>query len=294
MHLSKKDKIGLVSTARKISKGELQPAINLLKSWGLEPVVAAEIFEVENQFAGSDAQRTKAFQRFLEDEEIKAILCVRGGYGSVRIIDHIDFSALERNPKWIVGYSDVSVFHLHCAATVGIPTLHATMPINFDSNTEEALVSLKKALFGEALEYEVPGHSFNVKGTAQGELIGGNLSIVYSVLGSPSMPSCHGKILFLEDLDEYLYHIDRMMYNLARNGVLQDLNGIVIGGMTDMNDNAVPFGESAEEIIYRHVKDLGIPVAFGIPAGHLDDNRTLIMGSTALLEVGDSTQLKWM
>ncbi len=293
MHLSKKDKIGLVSTARKISEGELQPAINLLKSWGLDPVVSPEIYEIENQFAGSDAKRTKAFQRFLEDEEIKAILCVRGGYGSVRIIDQIDFSALEKNPKWIVGYSDVSVFHLHCAAQIGIPTLHATMPINFASNSDSALVSLRKALFGEDLEYEVPSHPFNIKGSCQGELIGGNLSIVYSVLGSPSMPPTSGKILFLEDLDEYLYHIDRMMYNLKRNGVLDDLSGILVGGMTDMNDNAVPFGETAEEIITRHVQDLGIPVAFGFPAGHLDDNRTLIMGQEATLTVGNTTHLKW-
>ncbi|GAB5557114.1 MAG: LD-carboxypeptidase [Schleiferiaceae bacterium] len=293
MHLTKKDKIGLVSTARKISEDELQPAINLLKSWGLDPVVAPEIFEIENQFAGSDAQRTMAFQRFLEDEEIKAILCVRGGYGSVRIIDQIDFSALERNPKWIVGYSDVSVFHLHCAAQIGIPTLHATMPINFASNSDSALVSLRKALFGENLEYEVPSHPFNIEGSCQGELIGGNLSIVYSVLGSPSMPPTSGKILFLEDLDEYLYHIDRMIYNLKRNGALDDLAGIVIGGMTDMNDNTVPFGESAEEIIKRHVQDLGIPVAFGFPAGHLDDNRTLIMGQSATLTVGNTTHLKW-
>jgi len=294
MHLRQKSRIGLVSTARKITSHDLEPAISLLSKWGLTPVLSPELFEEDCQFAGTDSQRIAAFQRFIDDPTLDAILCVRGGYGTVRLIDSLDFNSIEKKPKWIIGYSDVTVLHLDIAAKYSFPTLHATMPINFSNNTPAALESLRKVLFGEALTHSINPHPFNSIGSTQGKLIGGNLSIIYSLLGSPSIPQTTGAILFLEDLDEYLYHIDRMMYNLARNGILNSISGLIVGGMSDMNDNTVPFGESAEQIIKRHCKNLNIPIAFGFPAGHLEDNRALIMGREALLTVGETTELSWL
>lgn len=293
MALKKGDKIGLVSTARKISTEELQFAEKQLSDWGLVPVFSSTLFEVDNQLAGTDAQRVEGLQEFINDDQIKAILCVRGGYGSVRIVDQIDYTSLVRAQKLIIGYSDVSVFHLHLWAHKMAPTLHATMPINFSTNTPEALESLRMFLFGEKVDYEVPSHKFNIHGSAEGVLVGGNLSIIYSLLGSNSLGDFSNAILFIEDLDEYLYHMDRMMMNISRNGILSRIKGLVVGGLSDMNDNAIPFGETAEEIVYRHVKDLGIPVAFGFPAGHLDDNRALKMGVEVSLTVRDNTKLSW-
>ncbi len=294
MALQPGDKIGLVSTARKISKEELEPAQEKLKEWGLQGVFSSTLFEESHQLAGTDSQRTIGLQEFIDDDEIKAILCVRGGYGSVRVVDQINFSSLKKSQKPIIGYSDVSVFHFHLWAHRIAPTIHATMPINFSTNTLQSLESLRKFLFDEVVSYHVDTHHFNVEGTANGVLVGGNLSILYSLLGSNSLGDFSEVILFIEDLDEYLYHVDRMMMNISRNGILSKVKGIIVGGLTDMNDNSIPFGETAEEIVYRHVKDLGVPVAFGFPAGHLDDNRALRMGVEVSLSVSDKTQLSWL
>lgn len=283
-HLKKGDAIGIVSTARKISPEELAPALKILKSWGLKVELGSNLFQSKNQFAGTAQQRAADLQAFIDSPHIKAILCARGGYGSVQVLEHVNFFKLIENPTWIVGYSDVTALH-NKLATMGFESLHATMPINFATNTTACLESLHQALFGQPLAIECSGHSFNRKGTAEGPITGGNLSMVYSQCGSDSALETSGKILFLEDLDEYLYHIDRMMYNLKRNGYFKNLAGLIVGGMTDMNDNTVPFGETAEEIIKRHTEPYNFPVAFGFPAGHLEDNRTLIFGRKAILQV---------
>lgn len=287
------DKIGLVSTARKISKTELAPAIEQIEKWGLIPVFSSTLFEEDHQLAGSDDQRIEGIQSFIDDDSIKAILCVRGGYGSVRIVDQINYSALRKSQKPIIGYSDVTVFHFHLWSNKIAPTIHATMPINFEKNTPEALESLRRVLFDEKMSYQVSSHNFNVHGKAEGILVGGNLSILYSLLGTKSLGDFSEVILFIEDLDEYLYHIDRMMMNISRNGILSKIKGMVVGGLTDMYDNAIPFGESAEEIVYRHTKGLKIPVAFGFPSGHLVDNRALKMGVNVTLSVSETTELSW-
>jgi muramoyltetrapeptide carboxypeptidase len=278
------DIIGLVAPARKISEQELAKAIDIIKNRGYRVLKSPHLFASENQFAGSDAMRAADMQQMIENPEVKAIFAVRGGYGSVRIVDKIDFRPLVKNPKWLAGYSDFTVIHNHLIH-LGLQSLHATMPLNFAGNTPEALDSLFDTLEGKKLHYAWERKLLNRQGSANGILMGGNLSVLYSLLGSPSFPDTHGKILFLEDLDEYLYHIDRMMMALKRAGILENLAGIVVGGLTDMHDNAIPFGKTAEEILRESVEDYDFPVAFGFPAGHQPDNRTLIMGAEASLEV---------
>ena len=281
------DKIGVISTARKITYEELFPAIKIIESWGLKVELGPNLFESDNQFSGTLEQRRTDLQRMIDDDSIKAILCARGGYGTVQIIDNIDFYKLKNNPKWIVGYSDVTVLHSHLNK-LGIASLHATMPINFKTNTKESLSSLRNVLFGNENIILCGPHLFNKFGKVDGEFVGGNLSILYSLLGSNSDVDTDGKILFIEDLDEYLYHIDRMMMNLKRNAKFSKIKGLVVGDMSDMNDNAIPFGKKVEEIILGHTKDYNFPICFGFPAGHLDDNRALFFGQKCTLEINEN------
>ncbi len=283
-YLQKNDTVAIVSTARKIMLDEIQPAIDLLKKWGLNVVVGATIGLEEHQFAGNDTQRTADFQKMLNSPKIKAIWCARGGYGTVKIIDKLDFALFKKYPKWIIGYSDVTVLHSHIQ-NLGFQSLHATMPLNVKKNTNSSLASLKKSLFGETISYEIESSENNKIGEAKGELIGGNLSILYSLTGSDSSTNTKGKILFIEDLDEYLYHIDRMLMNLERNGYFENLKGLIVGGFTDMHDNDIPFGKNAKEIILDIVSEYNFPVVFDFPAGHLKDNRALIFGRKVSLKV---------
>ena len=280
------DKVAIVATARKTSPAEVEPAIKTIESWGLEVVTGDSLYDVDRQFAGTDSQRAADLQAMLDNLEIKAILCARGGYGTVRIIDELDFSAFVKHPKWIVGYSDITVLHNHINQIYGIETLHATMLVNFPSEgILPAVEALKSVLFGEAPDYKTATGKLSRSGHAQGQVVGGNLSILYSLSGTPSALDTSGKILFIEDLDEYLYHIDRMMMNLKRAGKLENLAGLVVGGMSDMRDNAVPYGITAEEIIFDAVKSYKYPVLFGFPAGHIKENMPLIMGREAVLDV---------
>jgi len=281
------DKIGLISTARKISLEELNPAILILESWGLKVVLGANLFSTDNQFSGTIQQRSDDLQSMIDNDTIKAILCARGGYGTVQIIDNIDFSKLKNNPKWIIGYSDITVLHSYLN-NLGIASLHASMPINFETNTNESLTSLKNSLFGIEKSIECKVHPFNRFGKIKAEIVGGNLSILYSLLGSDSDIDTDDKILFIEDLDEYLYHIDRMLMNLKRNGKFAKLKGLIVGGMSDMNDNDTPYGKTAEEIISEHTKGYDFPICFGFPAGHLEDNRTIRFGLISVLEITEN------
>ena len=278
------DTIGIVSTARKISLDELTPAIDIIKSWGLQIKLGANLFKEYHQFSGTIAQRTSDLQTMIDDDSINAILCARGGYGTVQIIDQINFTELKKNPKWIIGYSDITILHSHLN-NLDIASLHASMPINFSTNSSQSLVSLKKSLFEFTSPIEIPSHPFNKLGVAEGEIIGGNLSILYSLLGSKSDINTSGKILFIEDLDEYLYHIDRMIMSFKRNEKLNQLKGMIVGGMNDMNDNKIPFGKTAEQIIFDYTKDYNFPICFNFPAGHLQDNRTIILGAKSKLEI---------
>jgi muramoyltetrapeptide carboxypeptidase len=283
--LNSGDIIGLVCTARKITTAELAPALDVIKGWGFVPSLGKTINAVDNQYGGSDEVRTADLQTMLDAPDIKAIFIARGGYGTVRIIDQLNWDKFRQNPKWIVGYSDVTVLHSHVTSNLGIETLHAAMPLNYATNTVEALGSIRRALTGGPLFYEWPKHALNKTGNGKGQLTGGNLSLLYSLSGSVSDIDTAGKILFIEDLDEYLYHIDRMMMQLKRSGKLSNLAGLVVGGFSDIKDNPVPFGKTAEEIILENTQEYKYPVAFGFPAGHINDNRALIIGRDVELSV---------
>ena len=288
--LKKGDTVGITATARKIDLENLAPAIQLLESWGLKVVVGRTIGKEDNQLAGPDWLRATDFQEMLDNPNIKAIWGAKGGYGTVRIIDKIDFTNFKKKPKWVVGFSDMTILHSHIN-NMGIGTLHAMMALSTKTAAPESSESLRKALFGEKLEYRVPCHNFNREGKAEGELVGGNLSVLFSLMGSKSEINYNGKILFIEDLDEYLYHIDRMMMNLKRNGYFDGLKGMVIGGMTSMNDNEIPWGKDALEIIQDVTKGFSFPVVYNFPAGHLKDNRALILGKKVSLEVNDKESI---
>jgi len=288
--LKKGDKVGFVAPARKVQMKELAEAIRVYNSWGLEVVCAPNLFEASHQFSGTDEERTSDLQQMLDHPEISAIVCVRGGYGTLRIIDQLDFTGFCAHPKWMVGFSDVTVLHSHIHTQYHIATLHAMMPLNIVSGDamltkKKALQSLKDGLFGKPLHYKIPTHPLNRPGLATGVVVGGNLSLLYALQGSDSDIDTRDKILFIEDLDEYLYHIDRMALSLLRAGKFNDIKGLIVGGMTEMRDNKIPFGKTAPGIIAEAVASYKFPVCFDMPAGHQNDNRALILGGTATLEV---------
>jgi len=286
--LQKGDTVCLISTARKIDKNTLDFAVTFIKDMGFEVILGKNLFAEHHQFCGTDAQRANDLQEAINDSNIKAILCFRGGYGSVRILEMVDFTPLIKNPKWIAGYSDVTALH-NVLNKLNIASIHSTMPVNFHTNTEVALGTLKKALFNESIVIDSQSaHTLNQNGSAVGKLVGGNLSMLYSLSGTRYDIDTKDCILFIEDLDEYLYHIDRMMFNLKLSGKLENLKGLIVGGMTDMNDNDTPFGWSAEEIIHNVVKEYNFPVCFNFPAGHIEDNRTLIFGKESKLDVNEN------
>lgn len=282
-YLKQGDSVAIIATARKISQEEIQPAVALLQSYGLRVLLGPNLFACEHQFAGSDEQRIQDLQWAFNNKEIKAIIIARGGYGTVRLINHIDFREFINHPKWVVGYSDVTVLH-SAIHNHGVASLHATMPINFGKN-EEATKSLINALFGTHKTVYANHHPLNRSGKAKAPIVGGNLSLLYALNGTKYDIDTREKILFIEDLDEYLYHIDRMMMQLKLSGKLEYLEGLIVGGMSDMKDNTIPFGKTAEEIIYDAVKEYDFPVCFNYPAGHIDNNIALFMGEEGFLSV---------
>jgi len=293
-YLKPDDTVAIVSTARKVTKTELEPALKLLAQMKLKAVLGHTIGAEEHQFAGSDSLRTRDFQAMMDNPNIKAIWCARGGYGTVRILDGLNFSEFKENPKWIIGYSDITALHSHIH-NFGIETLHAQMPLDIEKKTQKAQEGVFKALFGN--KYSITHASENKEnqtGLASGAVVGGNLSVLYSLCGSPSEINTDGKILFLEDLDEYLYHIDRMCQNLKRNGLFENLAGLIIGGFTQLHDNTVPFGKTIEEIVLGSIGEVNFPVCFNFPAGHIKDNQALIFGREAQLDVkSDAVSLKF-
>lgn len=277
-------KIALAASARKIKLEEIQFGIDWLKEKGFVPVYDERLFATYFIFAGSDDFRAAVLQEYVDSQDIDAIWMVRGGYGSIRIIDKLDFTKFAQHPKFIIGFSDVTVLHGKMQR-LGYPSLHASMPYNFVNKTVEAMQSLNDALFGKSLHYEMKPFALNRYGEAEAEIVGGNLSVLYGMMDSSSFPETDGKILFIEEVDEYIYHVDRMMIALKRLGKLEDLKGLIVGGLTEIHDNPDPFGKSVEEVIFEAVKDYDYPVCFGFPAGHFADNRALVFGEKAKLLV---------
>jgi muramoyltetrapeptide carboxypeptidase len=282
--LKKGDKIAITCPAKRLSK-PMDDAIALLQSWGLEVVLGETIKASFHQFAGDDELRAHDLQRFLDDDSIKAIIAARGGYGTVRIIDKLDFSRFNQTPKWLVGFSDITVLHTHIFTNCGVQTIHGQMPVTIPDASAQSLQTLKDALFGDALSYRYRQPGLKRAGSASGILIGGNLSLLVAVSGSVSDLDYTGKILFIEDVSEYLYGIDRMIRCLDRAVKLKNLAGLVVGSFTDVKDDEIPFGQTVPEIIMEVVKDYGYPVCFDFPAGHISGNCSLIFGKNVNLSV---------
>lgn len=283
-YLKKGDKVAITCPAKKLPQ-PMTDAITLLQSWELEVVLGETVTASHHQFAGNDALRTADLQCFINDTSIKAIFAARGGYGTIRIIDDVDFMPIKEAPKWLIGFSDITVLHAHVFALFGLQSIHGQMPVNIPDASAVSIQTLRKALFGEDFGYHFSAEKLNRLGEAQGILVGGNLSLLVAVSGSVSDFDYDGKILFLEDVGEYLYNVDRLMRTLKRAEKLKNLAGLIIGGFTELKDNEIPFGQTAEEIIFEVVKDYDYPVCFNFPAGHIANNQALIFGKTLNLAV---------
>ncbi len=267
-------------------KNYMQRADSLLRLWGYVPKYPKNLYKKHFTFGGTDPERFADLQQALDDPSVKAIWCARGGYGSVRIIDSLNFDRFKKHPKWLIGFSDITVLHsvLH---QQGFQSVHAIMPISLthpNPERKEALQSLKDFYAGKKLHYEIPSDSLNIPGKAKGVLVGGNLSLLVSLLGSKYQINTDGKILYLEDVGEYTYSYDRMLYALKNAGYFDHLKGLIIGGMSVKKDDDF-IGETVKQLVLKHVKDKGYPVIFNFPAGHVVDNRTLIFGKKAMINV---------
>ncbi|MEZ4903806.1 MAG: LD-carboxypeptidase [Spirosomataceae bacterium] len=290
------DRVGVLAMASYVDYDSLKEGLRILREdWQLEVVEGKTLQKQYHQFAGTDAERLQDLQQQLDDASLKAIFSARGGYGSSKIIDGLHFRKFRKHPKLVVGFSDITAVHSHLHR-LGFESLHATMPKLFGrEGSQKALETLKKALWGEALFYEVPPHPFNRFGTGQGQVVGGNLCLLAHLIGSKSDIDTRHKLLFIEDVEEYYYNLDRMMVQLKRAGKLNHLAGLIVGQFTDLKDNTTtPFGKSHYEIIAEHIAAFSYPVCYDFPVGHVNDNWAMIVGREALLEVkSDSTTLNF-
>jgi len=290
-YLNPGDTIGIVCPAGSMPVEKISECVRVLnEDWGFTTKVGNTVGSQFNYFSGMDEERLADFQKMLDDDEMKAILCARGGYGLTRIIDKIDFTKFKKNPKWIIGFSDITILHAHIYRNQYISTLHAPMAnaFNKEEYKNEFVQSLRNALEGKKLKYQCMLHEFNKKGEGIGELVGGNLSLLVHLTGTDSDMKTKGRILFLEDVGEYLYNIDRMMRQLQRSGKLDKLAGLIIGGFTDCKDTEIPFGQTAYEIIRDVIKGYDYPVCFGFPVSHEKENYALKIGVGYKLKVSKS------
>ncbi len=289
-NLKKGDTIMILAPAGRIkNKSSVDAGVELANHWGLVVFLGNHLFSQNHTFSGTEEQRIEDMQKALDNPSIKAIWAARGGYGAVRIIDDLDFTEFEKNPKWIIGYSDITVLH-NKMANLGYESIHAQMPLTLDLEDivqKESIVTLYKSLFGKKLSYKLDSSTYNRVGESSGQLVGGNLSIVYSMLASNIDLDMNGKILFIEDVGEALYHIDRMMISLERAGYFNNCNGLIVGNFKLKKNEGNEFGETLEDIILRVTKNYNFPIIFDFPAGHIDDNQALIFGSTVDLKVSE-------
>lgn len=292
--VKKSDTIGIVCPAGFMAAEKATTCIETLKQWGFQVKVGKTLGLQSNYFAGTDAQRLEDLQEMLDDKNVKAILCGRGGYGTSRIIDQINWKTFKKNPKWIIGYSDITVLHSFLFTKLKTASIHSPMAAAFNDDgwKNEYIQSLHDILVGKKNKYTVEANDLNRKGVAKGQLIGGNLTMIAHQIGTPSDINTKGKILFIEDVGEYIYNIDRIMVQLQRSGKLETLAGLIVGGMTDMKDTTVPFGEAIEEAIFDKVKQYAYPVCFHFPVSHDIPNYALKIGAEYDLKVGKNVILK--
>ena len=287
-YLQKGDTIGIVCPSGFMAADKAANCIETLKKWGYKVKVGSTLGNQFNYFSGTDEERLADLQAMMDDSTVKAILCGRGGYGLSRIIDQINFKTFVKQPKWIVGYSDITLLHLHVLSRYRIATIHSPMAAAFNDGQykNKYVQSLKKLLAGGKAAYTSKAHVLNRMGKASGKLVGGNLSLLCHTCGTPSEPKTDGRILFLEDVGEYIYNIDRMFYQLERAGKFDKIAGLIIGGFTDMKDTTTPFGKNVLEAINDVVKEFAFPVCFQFPVGHTDENYALKIGVEYELNVG--------
>lgn len=292
-YLQKGDTIGIVAPAGYMPVEKMQNCIETLDSWGYTVELGATTHsDSQNYFSGTDEERLADFQSMLDNKKIKAILCARGGYGVSRIIDKINFKNFKKHPKWIIGFSDITILHAHILSNYKIASLHAPMAAAFnETEMNPFLLSIKAAIEGEPGNYECPIHAFNKTGKARGQLVGGNLSLLAHLIGTDSDFKTKNRILFLEDVGEYLYNVDRLMIQMKRSGKLDKLAGLIIGGFTDSKDTERPFGKEVYDIIHEHVKGYKYPVCFGFPVSHGRENYALKIGVNYQIIVGDNVLL---
>jgi len=288
-YLKAGDTVAIVapSGVLKNKKEVIEQARALLNSWGLHSVVGKNVYKQANHFAGTDNERCEDFQKALDDPTISAILCARGGYGTVRILDKLDYTKFRNHPKWLIGYSDITALH-NQFHNEGFESLHAMMCTSMQDDLEEikeTISTFKDAIFGKPLSYTLEGSKYNKSGTSSGPLVGGNLTLLHTMLGSKTSIDVSGKILFIEEVGEHKYHIDRMLQSLKRAGYFDNCKGVIVGDISNMRKNTTPWGSSIEQLILDALSDYNFPIAFKMPAGHEDDNRALILGRTIRLNV---------
>lgn len=287
-YLSKGDTIGMMCPGGYMPLEKAQTCMQILMEWGFKVKEGNTLGSQFNYFSGTDEQRLEDLQQMLDDESVKAILFARGGYGVGRIIDRINFKKFKKNPKWIIGYSDITVLHSHIFSRFKIASLHSPMAAAFNDNEykNEYIQSLQSVLTGKKSSYTCEVNSYNNTGTATATLVGGNLSLLAHLIASPSDINTAGKILFLEDVGEYIYNIDRMLYQLKRSGKFDKLKALIIGGFTEMKDTVIPFGKDVYEVIYDVIKEYKYPVCFKFPVGHTRENYVLKVGGQYKLHIG--------
>ena len=293
-YLVKGDTIGIVCPAGFMPAEKAATCIKVLQQWGYKVKVGKTLGSGTNYFSGTDHERLDDLQAMLDDSTVKAVLCGRGGYGTSRIIDQLDWKAFKKNPKWVIGFSDITVLHSFIFTKLKTASLHSPMAAAFndDGFKNPYVRSLKYALAGDPATYKTVAHPFNQKGEATGELVGGNLSLLAHQIGTPSDIDTKRKILFLEDIGEYIYNVDRMFLQLERSGKLSKLSGLVIGHFSDMKDTTLPFGQTMEEVLNDRVKKYDYPICFGFPVSHDIENYALKVGVTYQLTVGRNVVLK--
>lgn len=287
-NLQKGDTIAILAPAKRIEREFVDFAVKVIEEQGFKAIISSHCLGENNYFSGTIEERKKDFQWALDNENVAAILCARGGYGCVQILEGLNWDKFVKHPKWIIGFSDVTVFHQKIAA-LGLASLHASMPLNFKDNSEESLATLFKSIQGEEINHHWKSSVENKEGVAEGEIIGGNLAVLCGLIGTRHQPNFTDKILFIEEVGEALYAIDRNLYQLKMAGIFDQISGLIVGNISAVKDTHPPYNMNPREVVLSHFTNKNIPVAFDFPGGHCDDNRAIVFGKRSTLKSLTST-----